>query len=141
MAPKTSSIDFPIGDIRGDAPMNLIPLTTLPNFHGLSSEDPDTFIFEFYIVCWGYDYITDAQKLKIFLGTLKGTTLRWFMGLGGKTMSSWEVMKEVFLEKYQDYCKSHDIDYIFRFVQKKMRIWNILWNDLNTYCRGQAIVT
>ena len=45
MAPATSSIEFPIGDIRGDAPMKPITLKTLPNFHGLSSEDPDTFLF------------------------------------------------------------------------------------------------
>ena len=82
--------------------MKPIPLTTLPNFHGLSSEDPDTFLFEFDIVYRGYDYIANAQKLKIFPATLKGTTLRWFMSLGGKTISSWDEMKEVFLEKYQD---------------------------------------
>jgi len=29
-------------------------------------------LFEFDIVCRGYDYITDAQKLKIFLATLAG---------------------------------------------------------------------
>ena len=120
MAPASSSIDFPIGNIIGDAPMKPIPLTTLPNFHGLSSEDPDTFVFEFDIVCRGYDYIYDAQKLKIFPATLKGTALRWFMVLGGRTISSWDGMKEAFLEKYQYYCRSHDIkEEIFKFVQKE----------------------
>lgn len=38
-------------------------------------------------------------------------------GLGGKTISSWDVMKEVFLEKYQNYYKSRDIkEDIFKFV-------------------------
>ena len=60
MALATSSIEFPIGDIEGDAPMKPIPLTTLSNFHGISSEDLDTFLFEFNVVCWGYDYIFDA---------------------------------------------------------------------------------
>jgi len=45
MAPATSSIEFPIGDIMGDAPMKPIPLTILPNFHGISMEDPKTFLF------------------------------------------------------------------------------------------------
>lgn len=81
MAPATSSIEFPIGEITGDAPMNPIPLTTLPNFHGLSTEDPDTFLFKFAIICRGYEYVNDAQKLKIFPVTLKGITLRWFLGL------------------------------------------------------------
>ena len=75
MAPTTSTIDFPIGDLGTSSPMKPIPLTALPSFHVLPSEDPDMFLFEFDIVCRGYDYINDAQKLKIFLATLKGTTL------------------------------------------------------------------
>ena len=50
MALVSSSIDFPIGNVTGDAPMRPIPLTTLPSFHGLSYEDPDMFLFEFDIV-------------------------------------------------------------------------------------------
>jgi len=75
----TSTIEFPIGEIRGDATMKTITLTTLPNFHGLSSEDHDTFLFEFNVVCRGYDYVSYAQKMKRFPATLKGTSLRWFM--------------------------------------------------------------
>ena len=120
MAPTSSSIDFQIGKIICDAPMKPIPLTTLPNFHGISSEDPDTFLLEFDIVCRGYDYISNSQKLKIFPTTLKGTALRWFMGLGGRTISSWDAMKEVFLEKYQNYFKSCDIkEEIFKFLEKE----------------------
>ena len=103
MEPVSSSIDFPIGNVTGDAPMRPIPLIALPSFHGLSSEYLDTLLFEFDIICHGYDYIVDAQKLKIFPATLKGTTLRWFMGLGGSKITSWEGMKEAFLGKYQYY--------------------------------------
>lgn len=60
MTPTTSTIDFPIESLGTGAPTNLIPLTTLPSFHGMASEDHDTFLFEFDIVCQGYDYITDA---------------------------------------------------------------------------------
>ena len=102
MAPVSSFIDFPIGSIAGDAPMGPIPLTTLPSFHGISSEDPATFLYEFDIFCQGYDYMTNAEKLKIFPTTLKWKTLRWFMGLGGSMITSWEGIKETFLEKYQD---------------------------------------
>lgn len=56
----------------------------------------------------------------MFPTTLKGTTLRWFMVLGESTITSREGMKEAFLEKYQDYCKSHDIkEEIFKFSQKE----------------------
>ena len=114
----------------------------LPSFHGLSSEDPDTFLFEFDIVCRGYDYIADAHKLKIFPATLKGTTLRWFMGVGGSMITSREGMKEFFLEKYQDYCKSRDIkEEIFKFAQKEDENMEDCVEYLNTYCKGQDIVT
>ena len=51
------------------------------------------------------------KKLKLFLATLKDVALRWFMGLGEYTIRSWDDMKNVFLKKYQDYCKSKDSKY------------------------------
>jgi hypothetical protein len=51
MAPTTSTIEFPIGNLGVGAPTKPIPLAALPNFHGLVSEDPNTFLFEFDIVC------------------------------------------------------------------------------------------
>ena len=42
------------------------------------------------------------------------------MGLGGRNISSWDGMKESFLEKYQDYYKYRDIkEEIFKFIQKE----------------------
>jgi len=75
MAPTTYTIDFPIADLGTGTPTKPIPLTTLPSFHGLTYEDPEAFPFEFDIVCQGYYYIIDAQKLKIFPATLKGIAL------------------------------------------------------------------
>jgi hypothetical protein len=59
-----STLVFPISDIptRGVAPMKNIPLSALPNFHGLSTEDPDEFLFEFDILCRSYDYTTTAAE-------------------------------------------------------------------------------
>jgi hypothetical protein len=70
------------------APMKNIPLSNLQNFHGLSTEATDEFLFEFDILCRSYDYTTTAQKLKLFPATLKGNALRWFMSLGGENISS-----------------------------------------------------
>ena len=67
-----STLEFPIGELpRGTTPMKNIPLSALPNFHGLSSEDPDEFLFEFDILFRSYDYLTNPQKLKLFPATLK----------------------------------------------------------------------
>ena len=60
MTPITSTINFPIRNLGAGAPTKPIPLATLLSFHGLIPEDPDTFLFEFNIVCRGYDYMTDA---------------------------------------------------------------------------------
>ena len=84
--------------------MKNIPASSLPTFYGKSTEDPDTFLFEFDILCRSYNYLQDAQKLKLFPDTLKDAALRWFMGLGESTIRTWEEMKSAFLRKYRDYC-------------------------------------
>lgn len=97
---EQSIFEFPIVGPDTQVQMkNLSPLI-LPHFYGKVYEDLDSFLFEFYILCRSYDYLFDAQKLKLFLTTLKNATLCWFMGIGGNTISSWEKMKRVFLSKY-----------------------------------------
>ena len=86
--------------------MKNINPSILPSFHGMSTEDPDAFLFEFDILCRNYNYVDDAQKLKLFSATLKNAALRWSMGLGEYTIRSWDEMKKTFLNKYQDYYRS-----------------------------------
>jgi len=62
--------------------MKNIPLASLPLFLGMSSEDPDTFLFQFDILYRSYNYDDDACKLKLSTSTLKDFALRWFMSLG-----------------------------------------------------------
>jgi hypothetical protein len=98
--------------------MKNIPHSTLPNFHGLSKEDPDTFLFEFDVLCRSYDYVTDAHKLKLFPATLKSVVLRWFMGLRKDNIHSWDQMTKKFLDKYQDYCKDKERrEEVFKMMQ------------------------
>ena len=42
-----SSFGFPIVDEETNATMKNILPSVLPNFYGLKSEDPETFLFEF----------------------------------------------------------------------------------------------
>lgn len=84
-----STIKYPIVDPSTNAPMKVIPLHNLPNFHGMASEYPDEFLFKFDVLCLLYDYTTNPKKFKLFPSTLKGEVLRWFMGLGGGTITSW----------------------------------------------------
>jgi len=80
---------FPIRETNEVTKMKNISPSALPHFHGLTSEDPDTFLFEFTVICRTYDYITDVQKLKLFPSTLKDAALRWFMGLLGHSITTW----------------------------------------------------
>jgi hypothetical protein len=82
---EPTTFGFPIKETDEETKMKNIPHSTLPNFHGLSKEDLDTFLFEFDVLCRSYDYVTDAQKLNLFPATLKSIALRWFMGLGKDT--------------------------------------------------------
>ena len=76
-----NSFGFPIVDEETNATMKNVSPSVLPNFHGLKGEDPETFLFEFEVLCKTYDYLEDSQKLKLFPSTLKGVALKWFMGL------------------------------------------------------------
>jgi hypothetical protein len=118
--PQNSTSEYLIVDPITNAPMKAIPLQNLPTFHGLISEDPDAFLFEFNVLCRGYDCTSEPQNLKLFPSTLKGAALRWFMGLGGRTINSWDEMKQAFLKKYQDYCRTIDLkDEIFQMTTKE----------------------
>ena len=113
---------FPICDIPTafgrEVRMKNIPPSILPNFYGTSTEDPDSFLFEFDVLCRTYGYTDDTQKLRLFPTTLKGAALKWFMGLGVNTILYWIDMKKIFLKKYQPYCRTRDSkDDIFRMTQ------------------------
>ena len=60
--------------------MKNIPPSILPNFYGTSTEDLDSFIFEFDVLYRTYGYTDDTQKFRLFPATLNGATLKWFMG-------------------------------------------------------------
>ena len=100
--------------------MKNIPPSVLPNFYGMSTEDPDSFMFEFDILCRTYGYTDDVHKLRLFPATLKAAALKWFMGLGEQTIASWDDMRTVFLKKYQPYCRSRDSrEDVFRMTQQE----------------------
>ena len=115
-----ATLQFLIQQPEGTAPMKHISPSVLPHSHGKAAKDPDEFIFEFDMLCHSYDYVTDAQKLKLFPATLKDNALCQFMSLGGGTLTNWDMMKQVFLEKYQEYCNTKEKrEELFKMVQKE----------------------
>jgi len=81
-------------DKETNATMKNISPSVLPNFYGLKSEYPGTFLFEFEVLCRTYDYLEDSQKLKLFPSTVKEATLKWFMGLVTQSIRTWNDMKK-----------------------------------------------
>ena len=69
------TFEFPIIDLGRVAPTKSIPPHVLPNFQSLENEDPNVFLFQFEILCRGYGYCVNDQKLNVFPLTLKGTSL------------------------------------------------------------------
>jgi hypothetical protein len=88
--------------------MKNINPSALPHFDGLVYEDPDTFLFDFAVICKTYDYNTNEHKLKQFPSTMKDSTLRWFMILEGNNITTLNQMKNDFSEKYKDYYRERD---------------------------------
>jgi hypothetical protein len=76
---ETETFWFPILDISRNISMKNIPLSSLPTFRGMLTEDPELFLFEFDILCRSYNYLDDAQKLKLFPATMKDSALKWFI--------------------------------------------------------------
>ena len=106
---------FPIQDTDISVHMKNIPPYFLPNFHGMRSEDPETFLFEFEILYRYYGYLLNNQKLRLFPATLKDIALKRLMILGTNKIRSWNDMQKIFIEKYKD----HDLrGEIFRISQK-----------------------
>ena len=98
-------LGFPIQDTNGSVHMKNIPPCFLPKFHGLRPEDPETFLFEFEILCRYYGCLLDSQKLRLFITTLKYRALKWFMSSGTNSIRLSNDMQKIFLEKY----KEHDL--------------------------------
>ena len=94
---------FPIRETNRDTKMKNISPSVVPHFHGLTTEHPNTFLFEFVVICRTYDYTNDEQKLKLFPSTLKDVALGWFMGLPRDNITTWAHMQQAFNVKYQDY--------------------------------------
>ena len=86
----------------------------------MDSEDPYSFLFQFDILCHTYGYTDNTHKLRLFPATLKTAALKWFMGLGEHSITSWDDMRKIFLKKYQAYCRSKYLkDDIFKMSQQE----------------------
>uniref|UniRef100_A0A151UFK3 Uncharacterized protein n=2 Tax=Cajanus cajan TaxID=3821 RepID=A0A151UFK3_CAJCA len=75
----------------------------LPKFHGHAGEDPHKHLKEFHIVCSTMkppDVQEDHIYLKAFPHSLEGVAKDWLYYLAPKSITSWDDLKKMFLEKF-----------------------------------------
>ena len=60
---EIETFGFPILDIAKYVAMKNIPLSSIPHLRDMSTKDPDSFLFEFDILCRSYNYTDNAKKL------------------------------------------------------------------------------
>ena len=75
----------------------------LPTFHGLAGEDPHKHLKEFHVVCTSMKPtgVTEEQiKLRAFPFSLKDLAKDWLYYLPFGSITTWNEMKKLFLEKY-----------------------------------------
>ncbi|XP_074282881.1 uncharacterized protein LOC141607431 [Silene latifolia] len=75
----------------------------LPQFHGLSTEDPNKHLNKFHVVCSSMkpNGVTDEQlQLRAFPFSLKDVANDWLYYLPTGSITTWNQMKRAFLEKY-----------------------------------------
>ena len=82
----------PVLDTARDIVAKNSPPSILPKLHGIPTEDLDSFLFEFDILCRSYNYNQDG-KLELFSTTLKDYAFRWLMGLEDTSILTWDDMK------------------------------------------------
>ncbi|XP_071933877.1 uncharacterized protein [Coffea arabica] len=75
----------------------------LPTYHGLSGEDPHKHQKELHIACATFrpQGVSDDQvKLRAFPFSLKDAAKDWLYDLPSRSITTWNAMKEQFLQKY-----------------------------------------
>ena len=93
-------IQYPDEDVPYVLKTGLIHL--LPKFHGLAGEDPHKHLKEFHIVYSTMkppDVQEDHLFLKAFPHSLEGVAKDWLYYLAPRSITSWDDLKRVFLEK------------------------------------------
>ncbi|KAM1224983.1 hypothetical protein ACFX2G_044757 [Malus domestica] len=75
----------------------------IPKYHGLSIEDLNKHLKEFEVVCSSMTPVNvdgSILKMKAFPFSLMDKAKDWLYELAPRTVTSWESMKRVFLEKF-----------------------------------------
>ncbi|XP_062154358.1 uncharacterized protein LOC133862542 [Alnus glutinosa] len=96
-------ITFPTLDAATTFELKSGLIHLLPTFHGLAGEDPHKHLKELHVVCTSMKPtgVTEEQiKLRAFPFSLKDSAKDWLYYLPSGSITTWNEMKRLFLEKY-----------------------------------------
>ena len=96
-------ITFPILDTTTTFELKSGLIHLLPTFHGLVGEDPHKHLKDLHVLCTSMKptgVIEEQIKLKAFLFSLKDSAKDWLYYLPSESITTWNEMKRLFLEKY-----------------------------------------
>ncbi|XP_062151844.1 uncharacterized protein LOC133860215 [Alnus glutinosa] len=96
-------ITFPTLDATTTFELKSGLIHLLPTFHGLTGEDPHKHLKELHVVCTSMKPtgVTEEQiKLRAFPFSLKDSAKDWLYYLPSGSITTWNEMKRLFLEKY-----------------------------------------
>jgi len=105
-APDVNYNGFCIDYLAANAPFELKPglIHLLPKFSGFADEDPYRHLKEFHVVCstpLRPEGITeDHIKLRAFPFSLQGSAKEWIYYLEPNSVTSWNDLKRLFLQRY-----------------------------------------
>ena len=75
----------------------------LPTFHGLVGEDPNKHLKEFHVVCLSMKPLrisVEQVKRRAFPFSLAYNAKEWLYYLPSETITTWNELNKIFLEKY-----------------------------------------
>ena len=93
-------IEYPQLEVAFELKSGMIHL--LPTFQGFAGEDPNKHLKEFHVVCSSMKPTRIFEKqvtLRAFLFSLADSAKEWLYYLPSSTITTWNEMKKLFLEK------------------------------------------
>ncbi|MBM1019735.1 retrotransposon gag family protein, partial [Escherichia coli] len=104
----------------------------LPSFHGIASEDPLTFMRDFYSIIQTFplqDLTEDQLRMRCFPYTLKDAAKTWFMTLAPGSLNTWDAVYNRFISKFYSHAKTAELrSKITNFFQMEGEVFHETWD-------------
>ena len=118
---RTSQSCIVLSNAARNYELKHIHFQMLPSFHGISTDDPLTFIRDFYSLVQTFPLqglMEDQLRMRCFPYTLKDAAKAWFMSLAPASLTTWDAVYNKFISKFYSRAKTAELrGKIATFVQ------------------------